>query len=277
MDSRPVSAIPDYNNLDLSGEARWAAERMEARAQEPASEAMFQELVASLIFNETRSVLEVGCGTAGLARRIAAFAPGARVLATDKSAGMLQVAKVLADKEGLKNIAIEPWDVLQDEAFPAKDTAFDLIVSSVMVPYIEEAQIEDLIARLAKRLQRGGVLAFLEMDWMTDSVNDPSGLFLRIMEKDKRPANTNRSYGGLRRVLRQAGLELLPRRSFLWTDDHYGAYTREFLPRAADSAITKGSISAEEAARFKESLSQAAATGDFYYSIVYHRVAGRRK
>src|SRR6187402_2506836 len=114
MDSRPLNAIPDYNNLDLSGEARWAAERMESRAQEPASEAMFKELIAPLVTSETRNVLDIGCGTAGLARRIAAVAPAARVFATDKSAGMLQVAKVLAENEGLGNIAIEPWDVLQE-------------------------------------------------------------------------------------------------------------------------------------------------------------------
>jgi len=276
MDSRPLNAIPDYNNLDLSGEARWAAERMESRAQEPASEAMFRELIAPLVSSETRNVLDIGCGTAGLARRIAAFAPAARVFATDKSAGMLQVAKVLAENEGLPNIAIEPWDVLHEEAFPAKETAFDLIVSSVMIPYLEESQVEDLIARLAGRLRPGGVLAFLEQDWLSDSVNDPSGLFPKIMEKDNRPVFLKRSYGGLRPIMRDAGLELLERRSFLWTDDHYGAYTRELLPRAADAATSKGSITAEDAARFKESLSQSAASGDFYYSILYHRVAGRK-
>ena len=89
-----IEPIPDYKNLDLSGEALQAAMRMEARAHEPASEQMFRQLVGPLLSPQVRTVLEFGCGTAALSRRIAQALPGAGVYATDKSDGMLtQLAK----------------------------------------------------------------------------------------------------------------------------------------------------------------------------------------
>jgi hypothetical protein len=65
-----VIGIPNYQNLDPTGEAQAAADRMEARAREPASEVMFSELVAPLITFGTKRILEVGCG-----RSLSDFAP----------------------------------------------------------------------------------------------------------------------------------------------------------------------------------------------------------
>ena len=81
---------------------------------------------------------------------------------------------------------------------------------------------------------------------------------------------------GLRPVLRQAGLQLLPRRSFLWTDDAYGAYTRDLLERFADATCDQGQITPAERDEWKVALSRLAEQGDFYYGLVYHLVAGRR-
>ncbi|MEZ4660627.1 MAG: hypothetical protein R2911_23980 [Caldilineaceae bacterium] len=81
---------------------------------------------------------------------------------------------------------------------------------------------------------------------------------------------------GLRPLLRSAGLTLLPRRSFLWTDEAYGAYTQDLLGRMADAARDKGAITPEQWAEWKEGLIALAAAGDFYYGLVYHLIAGRR-
>ena len=74
-----LSSIPNYQDLDLSGEAQQAAARMEARADEPASEAMFRQLVAPLLTPQVQTVLEFGCGTASLSRRIARALPQAAI------------------------------------------------------------------------------------------------------------------------------------------------------------------------------------------------------
>lgn len=122
-------------------------------------------------------------------------------------------------------------------------------------------------------LDPGGVLAFVEQDLMTDSMNHTSGVFLKVAEKEQRTFKGNQALG-LREVLKRAGLRLLPRRSFLWTDDHYGPYTHELLGRFIEAGLSKGRIANEEAERFRESLERKAEAGDFYYGLVYHRIAG---
>ena len=270
-----TESLPDYRNLDLSGEASIAAARMESRAREGASTAMFEALVRPLLGAHVASVLDVGCGSASLARRIAATLQGARICAADKSEGMLKVAAHLAREEGLSRIDFRPWDVMEESSYPFHPGTFDLIISSVMTVYLSDKEVVDLVARLVGRLSPSGTLVFVEQDLMTDAVNDSTGLFLRILEKDRRSIKPTMTLG-LARVMKEAGLTVLPRQSFLWTDDRYGPYTRELLERFADSATTRGTVSAAEASGFKNQLRSQAEDGSFYYGLVYHRIAGCR-
>jgi SAM-dependent methyltransferase len=271
-----TAPLPNYKNLDLSGEAQVAAARMEARALEPASHEMFQQLMRPWLSPEVKTVLEFGCGTAALARRLAQAAPHATVYATDKSGGMLTAARQAIAAEQLGNVVVGQWDVQDAAAFPFPGVTFNLIVSSVVVPYLDDAETTTVIGQLAARLAPRGVLAFVEQDLATDAVNFPkSDLVLNILVKDGRVLKRSLALG-LRPLLRAAGLEVLPRRSFLWTDDHYGAYARELLERLADAARDRGRLTPAEHREWKQTLDDLAAAGDFYYGIVYHVIAGRR-
>ena len=195
--------------------------------------------------------------------------------AGDKSEGMLKVARHLVEDEHISNLRLEYWDVLETPAFPFPGEKFDLIISSVVVPYLDDSQATMLIKNLATRLAPKGILAFVEQDLNTD--NFPNyDLLRRILAKDMR--NLKRTLAlGLRPLLRQAGLQVLPRSSFLWTDDAYGEYTQELLERLARSASDKGQITLNEEDEWKRTLDELAQTGDFYYGLVYHLVAGRRE
>jgi SAM-dependent methyltransferase len=274
-----ISGIPNYRDLDVSGESRAAARRMEDRAVAPASQAMFDALVAPLLDPRSRTVLEVGCGTAALSRRIARLLPGSTVHATDKSEGMLAAAREYAEADrsgGGGELVLGRWDVLDPAAFPFEPgDGFDAILSSVMVPYLDDRRTTALVRDLASRLAPDGTLAFVEQDLTTDTVNFPDfDLLRRVYARDERDLKQTVALG-LRPLLREAGLDLLPRRSFLWTDDRYLPYTRELLARIADDALGSDRITPAERERWTETLESLAATGDFYYGIVYHLVAGR--
>ena len=179
--------------------------------------------------------------------------------------------------EGLDNLRLGRWDVTDPADFPFPEAgSFGLILSSVLVPYLEDDQSEALVDDLALRLAPGGTLAFVEQDLSTDSVHFPRhGLFQRVYAKDARKLDATMSLG-LRPLLREAGLELLPRHSFLWTDEEYLPYTRELLSGLADAALREGRITEAERREWEEGLQAQAARGDFYYGLVYHRIAGRR-
>jgi SAM-dependent methyltransferase len=270
---RGISGIPAYHDLDERGEALSAARRMEDRAEAPASETMFEELVAPLLETAPSTILEVGCGTAALSRRVARTLPGSMVYAVDKSTGMLSFA---AEQIGeLDNLRLGRWDATAPEDFPFEEGVFDLILSSVLVPYLEDAETAALVNDLSSRLAPGGVLAFVEQDLLTDSVSFPrQDLFRLVYAKDARDLDTTMALG-LRPLLREAGLTPVPRRSFLWTDEEYLPYTRGLLAGLADAALRDGRITAGEREEWTETLERQAANGDFYYGLVYHRVAGR--
>lgn len=273
---RRISGIPDYYDLDVSGEALSTARRMEARAEAPASGAMFGELVAPLLEPAPAAVLEVGCGTAALSRRVARRLPGSTAYAADKSAGMLAYAAERA--EGLENLRLGRWDVTEPEGFPFEGAApFGVILSSVLVPYLKDGQNTALVRELASRLAPGGVLAFVEQDLLTDSVSFPRhDLFRRVYAKDARELDTTMALG-LRPLLQEAGLTMLPRSSFLWSDEEYLPYTRELLAGLADAALRERRITQEERREWGDTLERQAENGDFYYGLVYHRIAGRRE
>lgn len=269
-----IAGIPAYHELDERGEALGAARRMEDRAGAPASEAMFGALVAPLLEEDPGRVLEVGCGTAALSHRVARALPGSAVYAADKSAGMLRFAAERA--EGLENLRLGKWDAVLPEDFPFGEGEFDLILSSTLVPYLDDAETATLAGDLASRLAPGGALAFIEQDFLTDSVSFPDNeLLSRVFAKDQRELDATMALG-LRPLLRDAGLTLLPRRSFLWTDEEYLSYTRGLLASFADSALREGRITAEERDEWGEALEHQAASGNFYYGLVYHRMAGRK-
>ena len=271
-----ISGIPNYRDLDESGESRAAAKRMEYRAQAPASRAMFDYLVAPLMDAAPRRVLEVGCGTAALSRRIARLLPGAAVYATDKSEGMLAAAREYAEEErGGGELILGRWDVCEPASFPFERDEFDVVISSVMVPYLDDAATAALVRDLTPRLAPGGTLVFIEQDLTTDTVNFPDfDLLRRVYAWDGRELKRTVALG-LRPLLRDAGLDVLPRRSFLWTDDEHGPYTRDLLSRIADDALKAERITAADRERWTDTLETLAAAGDFYYGIVYHCIAGR--
>ncbi len=276
-----ISGIPNYRDLDLSGESRAAAKRMEDRATAPASQAMFDALVAPLLDpppSSPSNVLEVGCGTAALSRRAARLLPNGTVYAADKSEGMLAAAREYAEAEsgdGGGDLVLGRWDVLDAASFPFDRDRFDVILSSVMVPYLDDAATVSLVGDLTSRLAPGGTLAFIEQDLTTDTVNFPDfDLLRRVYARDERDLKRTVALG-LRPLLREAGLRLLPRKSFLWTDDEYLPYTRELLDRIAADALKAGRVTAAERERWTDILESLVDSGDFYYGIVYHRIAGR--
>ncbi|MEZ4660628.1 MAG: class I SAM-dependent methyltransferase [Caldilineaceae bacterium] len=110
-----IQPLPDYKNLDASGEARQAALRMEARAGKRRRRRCLNNWWRRCWMTTYAAKLEIGCGTAALSRRIAQRQPHAHVYAADKSAGMLQMAQELIAEERLGNIQLTHWDVLGNQ------------------------------------------------------------------------------------------------------------------------------------------------------------------
>jgi len=257
-----------YACLDAAGEAERAAARMEARAQRPASAEMFAALVRPLL-RPGQVVVEVGCGSGGLARRMVAAHDDIEVWATDKSEGMLAFARRAA-AEAPPRLRFSRWEA--GAPWPAELPArADLVVSAVTTPYLEEPALRRLLAELRAHICPGGHVLFLEQDLASATVAHPDpNLAERISSEHVRHKHPWQGLG-LRRYVREAGFTLLPRTSFLWVEDSYSPYLRDLMTRYADHAVLDG-LPPEEAARFLAGLEALDAEGECYYGMVYHRV-----
>lgn len=279
-----LPGLPHYPALDASGEAAAAATRMEARAREPASAAMFEALVRPWIeaLPAGARVLEVGCGPGALSRRVAATRPDLHVCGTDKSVGMVEAARALASgstASGSGSLGFAAWDVTSKVEPPnvaGRSGAFDLILSSVMLPYLDDATTVAVLGRLAGLLAAGGRIGLVEQDLTSDGVWFPDfDLWRRVFQRDARALKRTAGLG-LRPVLRATGLFVEPVRSHLWQDRDYGPYLHDLLGAVADAARREGRITDDEQVTWGETLRDLAATGDFLYGIVYHGITGVR-
>jgi len=115
------------------------------------AEGSWQEwLVAQLPRTGVRTVLDVGCGTGGILRMIAAAGIGERWVGLDQSDAMVQKAQSLADEAGLA-LEFRPGDILDP---PRGDEPFDLICACHMLYHVPD--IDAAIARCAQRVAPGG-------------------------------------------------------------------------------------------------------------------------
>ena len=108
------------------------------------------DLLASLIGDKPRVVLDVGCGTGELARPLAAFVD--EVDAVDPSAAMIEIGR---EREGgeLPNIR---WVCQSAEEFPYENGRYGLIVAGASIHWMDWHTV---LPRMATSLVAGGNLA----------------------------------------------------------------------------------------------------------------------
>ena len=95
-------------------------------------------------------VLEVGCGAGALTRHL--LAAGHRVIATDASAAMVELARAaLGGEADVRQLA------LPDDPLPAVDAVVS--VGHVISYLPDAAAVDRALVRMAEALRSGGVLA----------------------------------------------------------------------------------------------------------------------
>lgn len=131
------AAADHYDNH--AGPQRWAAERVAERAAS---------------FGPAHRILEIGCGTGLLTRRIAERWPDAEIIATDVSPAMVATA------EQRIGGAVQ-FKEMDGEWPTAGDAPFDLILSSLTFQWF--ADLPGAVERSMKLLRPGGRLVFSTM------------------------------------------------------------------------------------------------------------------
>lgn len=133
-----------------------------------ASRRVVQHLVDADVVESTDRVLDIGCGTGGLARLLARRATAGSVLGVDLSARMLDLARRRSADEGLTNTTFVQGDA---QVFPFDRGAADVAVSSFGTMFFNDPVAA--FTNIAVALGTDGRLAMMtwrslpENEWLT--------------------------------------------------------------------------------------------------------------
>jgi len=171
--------------------------RLDGRAPRRAGE----DVLASLLPDLPRSVLDLGCGDGRLAALVLGARPSVRrVVAVDSSPPMLQLARQRF--EGDERVEVRTWDL----GHPIGSLgSFDVIVSGFAIHHLGDERKQRLYAEVARQLLPGGLFANLEV--VTSATPELHAEFTRMIGRaDDDPEDRLADAESQLEWMREAGL-----------------------------------------------------------------------
>lgn len=223
-----------------------------------------------LALAEGDHVLDVGCGTGGDARAIAALTAGVSVTGIDPSEEKIREARALS--LGLPR----PVDFRVGDAcaLPFEAEAFDACRADRVFHHLTDPR--RALAEMVRVTRPGGRVAVSDTDYDSLVVEAPDlAVTRRILAHHAERMESGRIGRRLPGLLREAGLELV-------TVTPYAAVATEYdeevlkLRDKAERAARDGAVGGAEAARWVESLVAGARAGRFVCAQIVLTVSGRR-
>jgi ubiquinone/menaquinone biosynthesis C-methylase UbiE len=143
--------IPLSKENTMNAQAFWDRQAPKYSKKPIADPTAYEEKLQRIrsVLRQTDSVLEIGCGTGGTARKIA---PGvARVTATDISAEMIRIAQSRSGDSAAEKIEFLQAEALQDvSGFP-----FDAICAFSLLHLVDD--IPDVLDAVYRQVKPGGL------------------------------------------------------------------------------------------------------------------------
>lgn len=158
-----------------------------------------KKLVAQVAESAPSTVLELGCGTGGVTRRLAAALPDARITGSDVDPDILtRAARRFAD------LGLE-WILASATSLPIPDDSVDAVVCSLVLHHLEPAPKAAALAEARRVLRPGGQLHVADWGMPRDPVEGLAFLGLRLV--DGMGPTRQHATGALPALLRGAGFD----------------------------------------------------------------------
>lgn len=150
-------------------------------------------------------VLDIGCGTGNLLRRLGEHSPGVRLIGVDPDPRALALARRKARRAGV----VVRFEQGFAQQLPVPDATLDRVFSSLMFHHLDPATKDAMLGEVRRVLRPGGVLVLADFDGES---GDGHGHGHRLGLVGRRAARMRRlrDNAGLRRRIAAAGFGLGP-------------------------------------------------------------------
>jgi ubiquinone/menaquinone biosynthesis C-methylase UbiE len=255
--------------LDTATQDRLAGV-LETRGADQQQQDIRSAFLTDVEFPSNARVLEVGCGTGVLTRRLARWPGVGSVVGVDPAPSLLRRARELA--AGLAGVDFREAD---GRALPFGDATFDVVVYDSALCHIPQPDLA--LAEASRVLRPGGRLAAFDGDYATTTVAvaelDPLQLCVNAMMAGS--VNDRWLVRRLPVLVREAGFVKLRMRShgFVTLD---GDYMLTIVERGADTLRARGWAGDELVAALKAEGRRRVAAGTFFGHIAYASVTARK-
>lgn len=239
------------------------ADVLETRGADPKQQELRQAFLDDIGFPREARVLEVGCGTGVLMRRLAVWPNVGEVVGVDVAGALLAVAAELAAR--LPNVSFTEADA---RGLPFSDESFDVVVFDSTLTHVPGP--EEALAEAFRVLRPQGLLAAFEGDYSTTTValgtDDPLQACVDAMLSGS--VHDRWIVRRLPRIVRECGFDVSRLRSFGYVDLE-GSYMPTIVDRGVDVLHASGQIADDAAASLKAEARRRVETGTWFGHIAY--------
>jgi ubiquinone/menaquinone biosynthesis C-methylase UbiE len=257
-------------DLDSATQERLAGV-LETRGADAQQQALRSAFLGEIDFPANARVLEVGCGTGVLSRRLADRPGVGSVVGVGIAPSLLEKAAELA--AGLDSVAFQQADA---RSLPFEDDTFDVVVFDSTLTHVPGP--ERALAEAFRVLRPAGQLAVFDGDYSTVTValgdHDPVQACVDAMVAG---SVTDRwLVRRLPAMARDAGFEVASIRSHGFVEITGADYMLSIVDRGADLLSSNGELSADSALGLKAEARRRVEAGTFFGHIAYLSLVARR-
>ena len=244
---------------------------LEIRAADPAQRRMLEGYLGEIDFPPDSQVLEIGCGTGAVARRLARWPGVAEVIGLDPSP--VFVAKAQELSAGHANLSFRQGSA-HDLPFP--EHSFDVVVFHTTLCHLSAP--ENALAQAFRALKPGGWLAVFDGDYASTTLGTGDLDPLQLCAESFRAHFIDDSWIGrlTPKLARHAGFTPVSYRSHGYTESASPNYMLTIVDRGADALAHNQQIGPELAAALKAEARRRVAAHQFFGHISYTSLIARK-
>jgi ubiquinone/menaquinone biosynthesis C-methylase UbiE len=274
-DARPSSHPDPYRDIDAQPDTDPFIAALEARGRTPSQRRLRRRFLRFIPIRSGQQVLEVGCGTGVVLRDLAALV-GSRgyALGVDQSRSLVAAARRLIARDPRRDRIGARWAI--GEQLPFRRPRFDVTLAVTVILHVQDPL--RVVKEMARVTRPGGHVAVQDQDFGTVAVAHPDraltdqimgGVAARMYEE---PYSGRRLPG----LLRAVGLERVRLLTDVYQDTTLTPYTKTFLERRAERAVTWSIVDAGAAQRWLDGFTALVAAGGFVMTMNYYGAVGQK-